>query len=145
MWNQIYSAIFRCWVPLKKCQIVFHLEMIFSLHWWSEMGPQVERSFVRSESPVNVVKSTAQPSEIINILYDVRLSIYLISNLKLLKIWGNNSQWTPKIVSVGNGSMLRKHKPERSARFPQGTRIQLTARRVLMVVKTTTFYANHWD
>ena len=44
----------------------------------SEMGPQVERRFVRSESPVNVVKSTAQPSEI-----------------KLFEIEGNNSQWKP--------------------------------------------------
>ena len=51
----------------------------------SEMGPQVERSFVRSESPVNVDKSTAQPSKIIKILYDVRVSMYLILNLSCLR------------------------------------------------------------
>ena len=45
----------------------------------SKMGPQVERRFERRESRnVIVVKSTAQPSEIINILCDVRASMYLM-------------------------------------------------------------------
>ena len=61
----------------------------------SKMGPQVERRF--ESRNVIVVKSTAQPSEIINILYDVRVSMHLISNLSCL------------IVSVGNGSRLRKY------------------------------------
>jgi hypothetical protein len=51
----------------------------------SEMGPQVERRFVRSESPVNVDKSTAQPSKIINILYDVRVKFDIKYKLSCLR------------------------------------------------------------
>ena len=61
----------------------------------SKMGPQVERRFERRESRnVIVVKSTAQPSEIINILYDVRVSMHLISTL-VVQDRGKNSQWNP--------------------------------------------------
>ena len=86
----------------------------------SEMGPQVECRFVRSESPVNVVKSTPQPSEMINLLYDCTCQYVFNIKLKLFKIRGKHfpmeTDW--KIVSVGNGSRLRKYNPERSARFP---------------------------
>ena len=88
--NILNSAIFRCWVPLKKCQIVFHLEMIFSLH---QNGPASTTLFStqRESHHVNVVKSTAQPSEIKHI---VRRTCQYVFNIKFkFKIRDNNSQW----------------------------------------------------
>ena len=80
-YTQPYSGAGFSWSNVKLSS---------TLKWFSaftdvKMDPQVERCFVRNESRhVNVVKSTAQPSEIINI-YDVRVNMYLISNLSCLR------------------------------------------------------------
>ena len=106
------------------------------------MGPQVERCFVRGESPVNVVKSTPQPSEMINILYDCTCQYVFNIKLKLFKIRANNSQWK----QLKNSFRWQRLKVTQiQSRTFRQIPVQLTARWLLMVVKTTTFYANHWD
>ena len=56
------------------------------------MGPQVERCFERSESPVNVVKVDATVGNEQRIVRCTRQYVFNIK-LKLFKIRGNNSQW----------------------------------------------------